>query len=289
MKKTYFISDVHLGNDGDPAILLDYTAGIAAVGELIDVPLIAGSTLRIGGDLVTGDRLSGAAGAVGISRHLTPRKNIVAGDLLVMTAGSGGGTIAATAIFHGQPSVLNETLNIDFIRFTKELLGHPVIKGVHAMTDVTNGGIRGDLHEMVADTDIDIILQSGEFLSLINPTVLTMLHSLSIDPYGVSIDSLLVVCPHEVAMEVLDIMKMGGMNAGIVGRVEKGNGRVFMKGPNAGIGPREMKVQFREAPYTPVKEVVDKNPMDPEVVRKRMEDAVTNSQKKKEWLKDRIG
>lgn len=316
-------SDVHLGNDGDPAVLLDYTAGIATVGELLGVPLVAGSTLRIGGDLVTGDRLSGAAGAVGISQHLTPRKNIEPGDLLVMTTGNGGGTIAATAIFHGQAAVLEETLNIDFLRFTKEFLGHPVIGSIHAMTDVTNGGIRGDLHEMAAGTGMDIVLYEEEFLSLINPRVRTMLQSLAIDPMGVSIDSLLVVCPHETSLIVLDIMKEKGMNAGIVGRVEedqgnereqvqgKGNenekrkgsgtgagtgfwgngkrkGRVFIQGPDARDDLREMDVRFREAPYTPVKKVVDDQRMDLDVVRRGLESAARDSLQKKEWLKKRL-
>ena len=42
-------SDVHLADDGDVSKLFDHIAGIATVSELIGVPLITGSTLRIGG------------------------------------------------------------------------------------------------------------------------------------------------------------------------------------------------------------------------------------------------
>ena len=61
------LSDLHLADDGDVGKLFDFTAGVCAVSELVDVPLVAGSTLRVGGDMVLGDRLVSAVGAVGIS------------------------------------------------------------------------------------------------------------------------------------------------------------------------------------------------------------------------------
>ncbi len=315
-------SDVHLGNDGDPAAILDYTAGISTVGELLGVPLIAGSTLRIAGDLVTGDRLSGAAGAVGRATHLTPRKAAEPGDVLIMTSGSGGGTIASAAIFHGKADVLEETLNIDFLRFTKEFLKHPLIEKVHALTDVTNGGIRGDLHEMAGTAEVDMILYPERFLGLINPKVLEMLDSLSIDPLGVSVDTLLVVCPADVGSDVLSFMRDHGMHGDIIGTVEepraggdvegggkKGEargsdliddgvrrGQVFFEDqitdPQDGrVGEmrrRRVKPLFRESPYTPVKAVADKHKVDPDVVKHRMHEAVDRALKKKEWMMDRL-
>ncbi len=68
------ISDVHIADDGDVAKLFDYTAGITTVSDALHVPLIAGSTLRIGGDMVLGDRMTGCVGVGGVSHHLTPRK-----------------------------------------------------------------------------------------------------------------------------------------------------------------------------------------------------------------------
>ena len=44
-------SDIHVADDGDVAKIFDYTAGITTVGEMMDVPLVTGSTLRIGGDM----------------------------------------------------------------------------------------------------------------------------------------------------------------------------------------------------------------------------------------------
>ena len=45
------LSDLHLADDGDVGKLFDFTAGVCAVSELVDVPLVAGSTLRVGGDM----------------------------------------------------------------------------------------------------------------------------------------------------------------------------------------------------------------------------------------------
>jgi hydrogenase expression/formation protein len=60
-------SDIHLADDGDISKVFDYTAGIGAVSEVMNVPLITGSTLRIGGDMVIGDRLTGCVGGVGLA------------------------------------------------------------------------------------------------------------------------------------------------------------------------------------------------------------------------------
>ncbi|MBO5002789.1 hypothetical protein J6C36_00825, partial [Methanocorpusculaceae archaeon] len=67
------ISDVHIADDGDVAKLFDYTAGITTVSDALGVPLIAGSTLRIGGDMVIGDRMTGCVGVVGVASHVTAR------------------------------------------------------------------------------------------------------------------------------------------------------------------------------------------------------------------------
>jgi hydrogenase expression/formation protein len=52
-------SDIHVADDGDVAKIFDYTAGVTTVGELTGVPLVSGSTLRIGeyGDWRPDDRV----------------------------------------------------------------------------------------------------------------------------------------------------------------------------------------------------------------------------------------
>ncbi len=111
------LSDLHLADDGDVGKLFDFTAGVCAVSELVDVPLVAGSTLRVGGDMVLGDRLVSAVGAVGISQYPpTARKRAESKDVVLLTEGSGGGTITTTAIYHGMFDVVWETMDINFIK-----------------------------------------------------------------------------------------------------------------------------------------------------------------------------
>ena len=77
------LSDVHLADDGDVGKIFDFTAGVAAVSELIDTPIVAGSTLRVGGDMVLGDRFVSAVGSVGVSKYPpTARKGATPGDVV---------------------------------------------------------------------------------------------------------------------------------------------------------------------------------------------------------------
>ena len=136
-------SDIHVADDGDVAKIFDYTAGVTTVGEAMGVPLVSGSTLRIGGDMVLGDRMTGCVGAVGVAEHLTPRRAAAPGDVILMTTGAGGGTIATAALYSGHPEVVDRTINLHFLRACEALLASPALAGIHAMTDVTNGGLRG--------------------------------------------------------------------------------------------------------------------------------------------------
>jgi len=68
------LSDIHVADDGDVAKIFDYTAGVSADGEAMGVPLVTGSTLRIGGGMVIGIRVTGYVGADGVAEHLRARK-----------------------------------------------------------------------------------------------------------------------------------------------------------------------------------------------------------------------
>jgi len=151
-KPIALIDDIHLADDGDVGRLFDFVAGISTVSELANVPIVSGSTLRIGGDMVIGERMVSGVGAVGIIENknfIKARKNIKVGDKILMTKGSGGGTIATTAIYSGNFDVVKETLNIDFIKACKILQDKNLLEKIDAMLDVTNGGIRGDAYEIL--------------------------------------------------------------------------------------------------------------------------------------------
>lgn len=253
-------SDIHVADDGDVAKIFDYTAGICTVGELMGVPLVAGSTLRIGGDMVLGQRLTGCVGAVGISRHLTARRDTRPGDVILMTEGAGGGTIATAALYSGHPDIVEKTINLQFLRAADALLKSPVLGRIHAMTDVTNGGLRGDAHEMASTAGCRILIEQELVGELVQPDVRLMLDDLQIDYLGVSLDSLLLALPPEAADEAISIVSAQGVKIREIGRVEAGGpGAVLVvDGKEQDFSPR-----FRESAYTPVKKVADRRPKDP--------------------------
>ena len=251
-KPVALISDIHLADDGDIAKILDFTAGICAVSELTGVPLVSGSTLRVGGDMVLGDRLVGAVGAVGTSSDVpTARSKAEVGDVILLTEGSGGGTITTTAIYNNCPDVIEETLNVQFIRASNILNG---IEGIHALTDITNGGINGDANEINRTTGLGIHLYEERIVGLINPRVYSMLKELDIDPLGVSIDSLMIVAPENLVDVIIGSLADSNIGVDIIGCVND-SGRTTVEGVDGDV--RDLVPKFREAAYTPVKKVVD--------------------------------
>ena len=248
-------SDIHLADDGDVSRLFDHLAGIAAVGELAKVPLITGSTLRIGGDMVIGDRLTGCVGAVGVSDRLSPRKDAAPGDVILMTEGAGGGTVCAAALYYGHHEVVEETINVKFLEAASALLDADV--EIHAMTDVTNGGIRGDAKEISKTAGVKLVFYEDAMAGLVNRRVLEMLESLEIDYLGVSIDALLIIAPPASAEEIKKVVRGRGVEIETIGRVEEGSGVEL----HADGGVKEFEPRFRESAYTPIKKAVDAGPL----------------------------
>ena len=279
-------SDIHVADDGDVAKIFEYTAGITTVGEAMGVPLVAGSTLRIGGDMVIGDRMTGCVGAVGIAEHLTPRRAAAPGDVILMTEGAGGGTIATAAIYSGHPEVVERTINLHFLRACEALLGSPVLTGIHAMTDVTNGGLRGDAHELAATAGARVIVDEEHLRRLVDPEVLSLLDLLGIDPLGVSLDSLLVVAPPEAAPGILRVVRGCGVAMEEVGQMEEGRpgSLLRVKGVLQDFSPR-----FRESAYTPVKKVVDRRVKDFETMRRGIDRAAEAAIARKGRVLARLG
>ena len=271
-------SDIHVADDGDVAKIFDYTAGVTAVGEAMDVPLVTGSTLRIGGDMVLGNRMTGCVGAVGVAEHLTARKSIQTGDVLLMSEGAGGGTIATSAIYSGYPDVVEYTINLKFLYACETLMKSPVFFKIHAMTDVTNGGLRGDVFEMAETGQCRIVINEEATSGLVEPHVQAMLEDLKIDYLGVSIDALLVVAPKDTAGEICRVVESAGVAMREIGYVEEGSpGSVLrVDGQNRDFSPK-----FRESAYTPVKKVVDSRVQNFEDMKEKVLHASESALRKK--------
>lgn len=275
------LSDIHLADDGDVGKLFDFTAGVAAVSELVGVPIVAGSTLRVGGDMVLGDRLVSAVGSVGVSNYPpTARKGATEGDVILLTEGSGGGTITTTAIYNGFFDVVWDTMNVNFVQASHALFEADLVKDIHAMTDVTNGGLRGDAHEICNTTGVGLEFYEKEINKTIAPNVLDMLKQLDIDPLGVSTDSLMLIVPPEFVGDVKKavsdadvlISEIGVVNSTGIPELIREDGSVDKLVP-----------QFREAAYTKIKKLVgDTTPEDFEIMKAKVQEAADRAISKKE-------
>ena len=276
------LSDLHLADDGDVGKLFDFTAGVCAVSELVDVPLVAGSTLRVGGDMVLGDRLVSAVGAVGISQYPpTARKRAESGDVVLLTEGSGGGTITTTAIYHGMFDVVWETMDINFIKSSEAIFQAGLLPEVHAMTDVTNGGLRGDAHEITKTTGLGLTFYEDKIRGMVNPKVLDMLEKLDIDPLGVSVDSLMIIAPEDIATNVKKAISNVGVKISEIGFVDDTGVSKLIKED----GEEELKPLFREAAYTKIKKIVgDIEPEDFDIMKDKVQNAALEAIKKKDKI-----
>ncbi len=276
------LSDLHLADDGDVGKLFDFTAGVCAVSELVDVPLVAGSTLRVGGDMVLGDRLVSAVGAVGISQYPpTARKRAEPGDVILLTEGSGGGTITTTAIYHGMFDVVWETMDISFIKASEAIFQAGLLPEIHAMTDVTNGGLRGDAHEITKTTGVGLTFYEEKIRAMVNPKVLNMLEKLDIDPLGVSVDSLMIIAPEDIAIRAKEAISNAGVRIDEIGFVDDSGVSKLIKE----TGEEELKPLFREAAYTQIKKIVgDIEPEDFESMKEKVQKAALDAIKKKDKI-----
>ncbi|AEB94249.1 MULTISPECIES: AIR synthase-related protein [Metallosphaera] len=267
--------DIHLSDDSDISMLFDFEAGVSTVAEALEIPILAGSTLRIGGDLVLGERISGGVGSIGrLKGEPFSRKRIAKGQSIVMTEGNGGGTISSMAIFHGIEGVVEETLKI------KDLEACSIINSsrdlVVSMTDVTNGGIRGDALEISEITNLSLVINEERFLDLINPKIRKVLEELRIDPFGLSIDSILIFTYYPE--EVVRILNSKGVRSSVIGEVEEYKGY-----PVVTENGKEMRPSFRESPYTPIKALIGNNTrFTLDEIKRKLEIAYLNSAKKKE-------
>lgn len=281
------LSDVHLADDGDVGKIFDFTAGVAVVSELVDVPIVAGSTLRVGGDMVLGDRFVSAVGSVGVSNYPpTARKGATDGDIILLTEGSGGGTITTTALYNGFFDVIWDTLNVNFVQASHALFEADLIKDIHAMTDVTNGGLRGDAHEISNTTGVGLEFYEEEIRKMVAPNVLDMLEKLDIDPLGVSTDSLMLIVPPEIVDDVKNAVSRAGVDISEIGIVNTSGEPILIKEDG---NSDKLVPLFREAAYTKIKKLVgETTPEDFEIMKEKVQKASDNAIRKKEKVINHI-
>jgi hydrogenase expression/formation protein len=274
--------DVHLGDDADVGKLFDFMAGVSAVSELADVPITAGSTLRIGGDMVIGNRLVGGVSAVGVCNNLLARRNITKGDRILMTEGAGGGTITTTAIYSGNHDVMRETMNIKFLEACELLLHSDYLNDIRAMCDVTNGGLRGDLYEINYEANCGVTVYEKEVKKLVNQNVLNLLEKVQVDYLGVSLDALLIYCSESISKRIISDLKSINIECAEIGFVDDSMevSMIYSDELKKKILPR-----FRESAYTKIKQVIgEETPESIEEMEKKIEKAADAALEKRKKI-----
>ncbi|MDD1779403.1 MAG: AIR synthase related protein [Candidatus Helarchaeota archaeon] len=245
--------DIHLADDADVGKLFDFMGGVAAVAELSQTPITAGSTLRIGGDMVIGTRITGGIAAIGLAKKLLTRRDIRPGDAILMTEGAGGGTIVTTAIYGAMHKVIKETLNIKFIQASERLFESNLLSEIHCMCDVTNGGLRGDLHEVAYEAKVGMTVYEEKIIPLVNREVFQMLKERKTDYLGVSLDALLIFCPASIKDRVLAEVRGKGIKIEVIGEVNANKSEIKLISER---GETKLIPKFRESAYTPIKQEI---------------------------------
>ena len=237
--------------------------------------------------MVLGDRFVSAVGSVGVSPYPpTARKGATKGDVILLTEGSGGGTITTTALYNGFFDVVWDTMNVNFVQASHALFESDLVKEVHAMTDVTNGGLRGDAHEISNTTGVGLEFYEENIRKMVAPNVLNMLETLNIDPLGVSTDSLMLIVPPEVAEDVKKAVGKYDVAISEIGEVNNSGDPILIKedGSNEKLVPL-----FREAAYTKIKKLVgETTPEDFEEMKEKVQKASDAAIAKKEKVIDYI-
>jgi hydrogenase expression/formation protein len=278
--------DIHLGDDADVGKLFDFIAGVSTVSDLARVPITAGSTLRIGGDMVIGNRIVGGISAVGVCERLLARRNIRVGDKILMTEGAGGGTISTTAIYSGNHEVARETMNIKFLEACEIILNSDYINEIRAMCDVTNGGLRGDLYEINYEANCGVNIYEEKVRNLVNPIVLNMLENVGVDYLGVSLDALLIYCSESVSEIIIADLKRKNIKCDEIGYVDDSN-QVYLT--SKGKEKKEILPKFRESAYTKIKqEVGEETPEMVDIMKRDIEKAAIEALKKRKKIIDYI-
>jgi hydrogenase expression/formation protein len=148
------------------------------------------------------------------------------------------------------------------------------------MTDVTNGGLRGDAHKISNTTGVGLEFYEKEIRDMVAPNVLNMLETLNIDPLGVSTDSLMLIVPPEIVGDINKAVGKYGVAISEIGEVNNSGEPILIKedGSNEKLVPL-----FREAAYTKIKKLVgDTTPEDFEEMKEKVQKASDAAIAKKE-------
>ena len=177
-------------------------------------------------------------------------------------------------------------MNVNFVQASHALFEADLVKDIHAMTDVTNGGLRGDAAEISDTTGVGLEFWENEINKTIAPNVLNMLQDLDIDPLGVSTDSLMLIVPPEIVEDVKKAVSDADVLISEIGIVDDSGSPNLIKEDGS---VDKLVPLFREAAYTKIKKLVgDTTPEDFEKMKMQVQQAADSAILKKEAVINHI-
>ena len=106
-----------------------------------------------------------------------------------------------------------------------------------------------------------------------------MLEKLDIDPLGVSVDSLMIIAPPNIAEQIKKVVSDAGVRIGEIGFInDSGIAKLIKEDKD-----EELKPLFRESAYTEIKKIVgETTPDDFETMKEKVEKAALKAINKKD-------
>ena len=149
------------------------------------------------------------------------------------------------------------------------------------MCDVTNGGLRGDLYEIIYESKTGVEISISKVEQLVDPLVLDLLKKTGVDYLGVSLDALLLFVAPSMSEKIIQLVKKAGVKIMEIGQVTDSN-HVIFKNPS---GESIILPRFRESAYTPIKKVIgEEDPEKKEEMERKIELSATESLKKRDKI-----
>ncbi|MHA1325086.1 MAG: AIR synthase-related protein, partial [Candidatus Helarchaeota archaeon] len=169
------------------------------------------------------------------------------------------------------------------------LIAQNLLPEIHCMCDVTNGGLRGDLHEVAYEAKVGITVFEQKIRPLVNHKVLKLLEDQEVDYLGVSLDALLIFCSKEAAGKICTAIQEQNIKIDQIGEVNENQNEIRMITER---GEAKLIPKFRESAYTPVKQLIGEeiDDRERETMAKKIEDTAQRALEKRanfvKWIKN---
>ena len=213
-----------------PAIVRDIMAQLTQACAEFDIALCGGHTEVT--PAVTQPVVIGQMMGVTHKNALFTSADALVGDTLILTKGLG---IEATAIIaREREAQLREKCDAQFLEQAKNYLMHPGISvlrdsqiaiatgGVHAMHDVTEGGVSTAAYELATAAGLGVVLYSDKLLGspiLYGDITRTLCDMFELNPLGViSSGAMLIASEPEKGATICQALDTAGINADIIGK-----------------------------------------------------------------------